>query len=288
MKLFPNILLFIFLLSGCKEHQETNSSPETLESLPYFQSLNQHFIVESLPKQLSDSLKNLKGWKQSEGATIYPLLAKTANQSGFLSSEYGDCSNLFLVRQKHALGGGGHYDILFTLDPETGKLIDQITVGEESYLTSLRHQTIWVDHLDNYVFHVYGVGKIDSLNLEECLENEDETICQEPISKYFLIDDNWHFQPLKEHKISKGRLFPFLSNQFLEAYELKSYDKARLELMSAEIYAQYGYSFEDSELKAHFNQQEWYHPRAIENVEELLSDFEQHNLNLIQAQIIRL
>lgn len=285
MKPFPNILLFILLLSGCKEQQETSPISVTIEKLTFFQSLDQHFIIESLPKQLSDSLRNLKGWKHSEAPTIYPLLPKTANQSGFLSSEYGDCSNLFLVRQKHASGGGGHYDILFTLNPETGELIDQITVGEESYLTSLRHQTVWVDHLDNYVFHVYGMGKIDRISLEKCLENEDETICQEPVSKYFLIDDNWHFQSLKEHKIAKGRWFPFLSNQFLEAYELKAYNKAKLALMSAEIYAQYGYSFEDSKLNTHFHQQEWYHPKEIENIEDSLSSFEQHNLELIQVQI---
>lgn len=278
-------ILIVLLLSSCKQQQEKSPPSEKVEALTFFQSLNQHFILDPLPNNLLDSLRTKKDWKQFGGSTVYPFLPKTANQSGFLSSAYGDCSNLFLLRQKHASGGGGHYDILFTLHPETGELMDQIIVGEESYLTSLRHQTIWVDLLDHYVFHVYGMEKIDSLTINQCLEINKEESCQHPVSKYFFVDDNWHFQSIKEHKISDGRRFPFLSNQFLEAYELNNYDKETLELMSAEIYAQYGYSFEDAELQAYFNQQKWYRPQTIENIEEVLSSFERHNWGLIQSSI---
>lgn len=284
MKLSFYILILLFLYS-CEQPQKKSPSADKIASLTFFQDLNQYFTLEPLPNNLLDSLRARKEWKQFGGATIYPILPKTGNQSGFLSSEYGDCSNLFLVRQKHTSGGGGHYDILFTLHPETGGLIDQIIVGEESYLTSLRHQTIWVDLLDNYAFHVSGMGKIDSLTIDQCLEINNELACQHPISRYFFVDNNWHFQPIKEHKISEGRLFPFLSNQFLEAYEFNNYDKETLKLMSAEIYAQYGYSFDDTELQAHFNQQKWYRAQALDNIKELLSSFERHNLELIQSKI---
>lgn len=283
MPFFFSILVFSLLIYSCEQPQKTKPLPNTSEDLTFFQELNQHFILDPLPNHLSDSLIKLEGWKHSEGAIIYPLLPRTANQSGFLSSEYGDCSNLFLVRQKHASGGGGNYDILFTLHLETGTLIDQIIVGEESYLTSLRHQTVWVDCLDKYVFQVYGLDKIDSLSYEECLENEDEAACQHPVSKYFFVDSSWHFQAIKEHKITRGRLFPFLSNQFLKAYELNLYDKETLDLMSAEIYAQYGASFENAQLQAHFDLQKWYRPQDVENVEALFSSFERHNLELITS-----
>jgi len=287
MKPFFYILLIFFLYS-CEQHQKTSPLPATIKNLTFFQDLNQHFIVNPLPNHLSDSLTKLEGWKHSEGTIIYPLLPRTSNLSGFLSGKYGVCDNLFLVRQNHASGGGGNYDILFTLDPETGALIDQTVVEEESYLTSLRHQTVWVDCLDKYVFHVYGLNKIDSLTYEECLENETEAVCQEPVSKYFFVDTSWHFQSVKEHKIARGRLFPFLSNQFLITYELRAYDKATLELMSAEIYAQYGYTFDTPKLKAYFSQQKWYRSQAVENVAALLSSFEQHNLELIRARILEL
>lgn len=278
-------LSILLLLSSCTQPQETNPLAKKVESLTFFQDLNQYFTLKPLPNNLLDSLRTRKKWQQFGGTTTYPILPKTGNQSGFLSSEYGNCSNLFLVRQKHASGGGGHYDILFTLHPETGELIDQIIVGEESYLTTLRHQTIWVAPLDNYVFHVYGMDKIDSLTVDQCLEINNELACQHPISRYFFVDDNWNFQPIKTHKISNGRRFPFLSNQFLEAYAFNNYDKETLQLMSAEIYAQYGYTFKDSELQAYFNQQKWYHAQTLENIEELFSSFERHNLELIQSRI---
>ena len=143
MKRFLSILFLSFLLSSCEEHTETPLPSETATTtLTFSQDLNQHFIVESLPNHLSDFLTNLEGWEYPDGAIIYPLLPKTENLSGFLSSEYGISDNLFLVRQSHAWGGGGHYDILFTLHPETGTLIDRTTIGEESYLTSLKYQTI--------------------------------------------------------------------------------------------------------------------------------------------------
>jgi hypothetical protein len=270
------------------EQEATSPLPEKLETLTFFQNLNQHFILDPLPNHLSDSLIKLEGWKYSEGAIIYPLLPKTVNLSGFLSSQYGNCDNLFLVRQSHASGRGGYYDILFTLHPETGALIDEIIVGEESYLTSLRYQTVWIDCLEQYVFHVYGMDKMDSLTYEECLDNETEAICQEPVSKYFLVGDNWYFQAIKEHEIAKGRLFPFLSNQFLEAYTLNSYDKETLELMSAEIFAQYGYIFDNTRFKAYFSEQKWYRPITVENIESLLSSFERYNLELIRARVLNL
>lgn len=285
MKRFLSICVFIFFCS-CYEQPSSNSLPKRANNLTFFENLNQHFVVEPLPHELLKSIKLPNNWTQFEGSIVYPMLPKTDNLLGFLSGEYGDASNLFLVRQGHAFGGGGHFDILFTLNPETEKLIDQIIIGEESYLTSLRYKTIWVNHLDKYVFHVYGRDKIDSLTVEKCLEEEREATCQQPVSKYIFVDDSWHFQTIKEHKIAKGRLFPFLSNQFLEAHELNSYTKEILELMSAEIYAQYGYSFEKSRLKTHFNQQKWYVPQKLENVDTLFSNFEKHNLEVIRTRVL--
>jgi hypothetical protein len=51
-------------------------------------------------------------------------------------------------------------------------------------------------------------------------------------------------------------------------------------IMRNEIYARHGYSFKDKELRAYFDQQEWYIPMCID-VREELTETEAQNIDLI-------
>lgn len=79
--------------------------------------------------------------------------------------------------------------------------------------------------------------------------------------------------------------YPQASSQWLSRAELAPYTSATLRLMQREIEARYGQRFpEDGEWQRHFTQQDWYQPQH-EDVSRYLTDFEQHNQQVIEEEL---
>lgn len=290
-------LLLILGLSACLQtpavSETENSTAKTLsnnlENNNLSDVLQTYFIVHPLPQKVVEKIRALKNWSEDNGTSIwYPILPKTSSQSGLLSQQYGDARQLFLIRQEVASGGGGYRDYLFSLDEATGELLDQRLVGADENGTQLEHQTIWVDGLNNYVWRVSGKEVIEDTT-SNCAE-VDEYIgaCLVWVSDYFIIDDIGKFQPILSNTIQAGRSFPFVSNSFLKPHQLQGYSKVGLTYLWGEIYAQYGYSFEDDpSLKAYFEQQTWYkaNEQPAAAIEAQFSLFEQENAALLAKLI---
>lgn len=75
--------------------------------------------------------------------------------------------------------------------------------------------------------------------------------------------------------------FKVASVRFLNDSDLETLSKAELRLMRNEIFARYGYIFNDIKLQAYFTKQDWYKPKS-RDVLELLTDIEKNNIRLIQ------
>jgi hypothetical protein len=82
-------------------------------------------------------------------------------------------------------------------------------------------------------------------------------------------------------KPSLNGLYPFASEELLNASELNSYTKQDLKIMRNEIYARHGYIFKTPELKTYFLKQSWYYGQH-NDVTSKLSSIEKQNIELIK------
>lgn len=75
-------------------------------------------------------------------------------------------------------------------------------------------------------------------------------------------------------------IYPKTSTTLLTEADVENVQGEDLKIMRNEIYARHGYSFKDKDLRAYFDQQEWYIPMAID-VREELTETEVKNIDLI-------
>ncbi|HXA01175.1 MAG TPA: YARHG domain-containing protein [Cytophagaceae bacterium] len=91
--------------------------------------------------------------------------------------------------------------------------------------------------------------------------------------KYSLKKTDYIFKP-------DAGVYPKTSTTLLTEADVENMDGKDLRMMRNEIYARHGYSFKDKDLRAYFDQQEWYMPMAID-VREELTETEAKNIDLI-------
>jgi len=77
------------------------------------------------------------------------------------------------------------------------------------------------------------------------------------------------------------RQFPETSLRFLSKIDLSIYSKEQLRIMRNEIFADYGYAFDDDILKWQYEQLGWY-VEEDKDVQDDLSEIEIHNISLIK------
>ncbi len=90
--------------------------------------------------------------------------------------------------------------------------------------------------------------------------------------------------PIEEKAEEEGMIFPKSSEEKLQEEELKERSAEDLRYAINEIYARHGYIFNDQELKAHYEQYDWYHPsvKAEDFSTEVFNDVEKYNIELLQ------
>ncbi|NJN41561.1 MAG: YARHG domain-containing protein [Flammeovirgaceae bacterium] len=85
----------------------------------------------------------------------------------------------------------------------------------------------------------------------------------------------------KTGNLINARKYPEASTDYLEAGDLSAYSKEELKLMRNEIFAIHGYIFKTQSLKDYFSSQPWY-SASYDNVDDLLSEVEKHNVQVIK------
>jgi serine/threonine protein kinase len=76
--------------------------------------------------------------------------------------------------------------------------------------------------------------------------------------------------------------YPEASERELEDKDFIDKSRVELRIMRNEIFARYGYIFKSEDLRAYFNNQDWYSPR-FENVNDMLTDLEKRNADFIKS-----
>lgn len=89
----------------------------------------------------------------------------------------------------------------------------------------------------------------------------------------------------KEEAIRAEYIFPDSDKKYLSEDEVRSTSVDRLYVGRNEIFARYGYIFEDTNLKQHFESTSWYQgtvPGEQFNADAVMNDFEKKNVELIK------
>ncbi|MEL7249583.1 MAG: YARHG domain-containing protein [Bacteroidota bacterium] len=71
----------------------------------------------------------------------------------------------------------------------------------------------------------------------------------------------------------------------LDSPYFKDFNKQELRVARNELFAWHGYDFRSEDMKAHFENQDWYQPTDITSlaIMQQLSAIETHNIKLIEA-----
>ena len=81
--------------------------------------------------------------------------------------------------------------------------------------------------------------------------------------------------------------YPQASDRLLTADDVNNLSGWELKIMRNEIFARYGYIFKSEEMRNYFMYQKWYIPK-YENVDDMLTDVEKKNIELIKRYESRL
>jgi len=102
-------------------------------------------------------------------------------------------------------------------------------------------------------------------------------------SDYYQIDEAGHFNYLTKINIPEtDRTYPEASSKILSLEELKQMDQHDLQMMRYEVYASYGYQFQEEVWMDYFSDKDWYEGR-LDNIEKYLSGVERINVGNILA-----
>ncbi len=117
-----------------------------------------------------------------------------------------------------------------------------------------------------------------------------KSIAKIHIENSYVFSDNWEAQEAPVATchwfVADGRDFvlPQSASEYVTEEELKGLDAKELRLARNEIYARYGWHFEDEELQAYFESKSWYISGGVYQVqEEHFSEIEIANRDLIRS-----
>lgn len=79
---------------------------------------------------------------------------------------------------------------------------------------------------------------------------------------------------------AKNGDYSYASERVLTEEELMEYGEDELRTIRSEIYARYGYSFKEKDMRYHFESKDWYMPMSTD-VREQLSEIEEQNIGLV-------
>jgi hypothetical protein len=164
--------------------------------------------------------------------------------------------------------GPGMYNIHAASFNQDGTMITDVEIGS-SYPSSGQDGG-GKDYSYSYDTERHVLTVINSFT--DWDEKSQEEVTTDVINLYLLEEDG---------RLANGRTYTQVSTGYLDATSLTTYSKTDLKIMRNEIFAVYGYIFKTEPLKSHYGAMRWYKPEH-ENVENMLTDIEKANVQLIK------
>lgn len=142
-------------------------------------------------------------------------------------------------------------------------------------LNTMRYEKAAVAVYDRDILHFCaadeGVEALLKISLTNSMETEETQWNEKPVATVRQYNKN---------DMNQGYILPQSNTRLLTADELKGMSKENLRIARNEIYARYGWRFEDEDLQKHFAACAWYAP--AENIDDaVLSDIERFNKDLL-------
>lgn len=96
--------------------------------------------------------------------------------------------------------------------------------------------------------------------------------------------DEMKYDNTDDFNDSSEYILPYSDSEYYTYDEIRQLSSQELRIARNEIFARYGYVFNDEGLKAHFSSCSWYSPTGLTSgeIEGILNNFEKQNLQLIQ------
>lgn len=168
--------------------------------------------------------------------------------------------------------------VQYASDPLTFTLITINSNNKPKIITEKFLYLVGVKDLDNdgYSELICKEGDYSQVRFEDYVPN----------IVYKYVNDTLQIQPKLTYNINykdkKYRKYPQASITKLELGDIENLSKSELRIMRNEIFADYGYVFESTDLKEYFESQSWYKPKK-KNFNIILTDLERKNIELIKS-----
>ncbi len=124
---------------------------------------------------------------------------------------------------------------------------------------------------------------LDAKRNVDCTLNENKVAS---ISFRILSEDEAaSYRQAKQNELQAQYIFPESNSRYLSEEEVRSVEADRLFIGRNEIFARYGYIFQDDGLQQHFNSMPWYSGTVSAeqfNADAVFNDFEKKNVELIK------
>lgn len=134
-------------------------------------------------------------------------------------------------------------------------------------------------------------GMMNDATTGEATETDATSVADDEMAKMF-DKNNYTEEEIKEYRRLHDELdwgnvpgyYPEASTRALTESDTKFLTDWGHQVMLNEIYARHGQTFEDENLKDHFNRQEWYNPTS-DNVQDKLTQLEKDNIAFLMKNI---
>jgi hypothetical protein len=169
----------------------------------------------------------------------------------------GKCT-VFIIEIGYPMGG---YTAAFGLLSFLDESMKQAEIIGQTTLTNEGGRQSTINFINDTLLEVMSEEvEYDVITVEEKVSNTRYN--------YYIINTDG-FCKVAKGRISGARLFPQTSNRILDISELKNYQKADLDIMRNEIFADHGYIFKTEKWKRYFDKQHWYSPLYNDVTDEL-------------------
>lgn len=177
-----------------------------------------------------------------------------------------------------------------------GEMIQSISIeGEETTAPSFHKARLGMsaEEVKNNLAEAYpeqeeAEGMLKFLNLEK-KSSVDCSFAEEKLNRiYYRIlseEEVASYQQAKEEKLRAEFVFPDSDKKYLSEDEVRAKTIEDLMIGRNEIFARYGYIFEDANLKSYFENTSWYQGTVASsefNSEQVFNEFEKKNVELIK------
>lgn len=253
------VLIILVIIPFCALPQKTEISDYT-KFKSYFDQLSKDmdWLNISIPLELASKLIDNERIINEMVQSVHP----------YAIFEKGECT-VFIIEIGYPMGG---YTAAFGLLSFIDESMKQTEIIGQTSLTNEGGRQSTINFINDTLIEVIS---------EEVIHDEklDERKVFNANYNYYIIN-NEGFCKVEKGRISGARLFPQASNRILDISELKNYQKADLDIMRNEIFADHGYIFKTEKWKKYFQTQYWYTP-LFDDVNNKLTIVEKNNIHKI-------